>query len=381
MDLKPSYWDHQTYFKDLDTVIIGSGITGLSAAYYLKKNKPEARVLVLERGPFPYGASTRNAGFACFGSMSEILADIENESPDAVFSRIEDRYRGLLQLRQMLGDSNIGFDKHGGYEVFNKNLMNSYDTCMENVDYLNNEMSRIFGRDVFTPCDNRISEFGFSGIEHMILNSEEGQIDTGAMMQKLSDMVRSCGVQIISGVEVNEILDGEELCEVFTSSGLHIRSRSVIIAVNGFAKKFLDHIDLKPARSQVMVTQPIDNLAFKGTFHYDRGYTYFRNIGSRVLIGGGRNMDIENENTEEMNNTEVIMNHLHSLLNEHFLPGKDIYPEFLWSGIMGTGSSKSPIIEKTGTGIYCAVRLGGMGVAIGATTGEKVAGMVMERLS
>jgi glycine/D-amino acid oxidase-like deaminating enzyme len=50
---------------------------------------------------------------------------------------------------------------------------------------------------------------------------------------------------------------------------------------------------LKPARAQVLITKPIDSLKIKGTFHMDRGYYYFRNIDNRVLIGGGRNLDLK----------------------------------------------------------------------------------------
>jgi len=34
-------------------------------------------LLILERGPFSSGASTKNAGFACFSSLTEVLDDIK----------------------------------------------------------------------------------------------------------------------------------------------------------------------------------------------------------------------------------------------------------------------------------------------------------------
>ena len=41
--------------------------------------KPKSKVLILERGIFPNGASTKNAGFATFGSLSEIISDNKNQ--------------------------------------------------------------------------------------------------------------------------------------------------------------------------------------------------------------------------------------------------------------------------------------------------------------
>ena len=29
------------------------------------------------------------------------------------------------------------------------------------------------------------------------------------------------------------------------------------------------------------------NLKIKGSFHYEKGYYYFRNIDNRILLGGG----------------------------------------------------------------------------------------------
>lgn len=50
---------------------------GLNAAIHLKKKHPIAKVIVFERGSLPSGASSKNAGFACFGSPSELLDDID----------------------------------------------------------------------------------------------------------------------------------------------------------------------------------------------------------------------------------------------------------------------------------------------------------------
>ena len=67
-----SYWELKEWFTNIDFTIVGSGIVGLNCAITLKKNHPKAKILILEKGMLPQGASTKNAGFACFGSLSEI---------------------------------------------------------------------------------------------------------------------------------------------------------------------------------------------------------------------------------------------------------------------------------------------------------------------
>ena len=78
-----SYWEREVFFKPIDVAIIGSGLVGLAAAIHIKTLDPKLNVAVLERGPLPIGASTRNAGFACFGSMTELLDDFTTMQENA----------------------------------------------------------------------------------------------------------------------------------------------------------------------------------------------------------------------------------------------------------------------------------------------------------
>ena len=71
-----SYWEYKNWITDIDFAIVGSGIVGLNCALALREKYPSASILVLEKGILPQGASTKNAGFACFGSLSELLDDL-----------------------------------------------------------------------------------------------------------------------------------------------------------------------------------------------------------------------------------------------------------------------------------------------------------------
>ena len=150
------------------------------------------------------------------------------------------------------------------------------------------------------------------------------------------------------------------------------------MANNGFANKIINNIDLKPARAQVLITKPIDNLRIQGTFHMDEGYYYFRNINGRILFGGGRNLDFEGETTSELNTTQLIQDQLKKILNETILPNTKFEIDYSWSGIMGVGESKTPILKKLSSNVYCGIRLGGMGVAIGSLVGSDLADLYLK---
>jgi glycine/D-amino acid oxidase-like deaminating enzyme len=108
----------------------------------------------------------------------------------------------------------------------------------------------------------------------------------------------------------------------------------------------------------------------------EEGYYYFRNIDNRILIGGGRNLDFKTEETTTFGQTELIQSKLEKLLRSVILPGKDFQVDYSWSGVMGVGTQKKPILKQLSDRTYCGVRLGGMGVAIGCSVGKQLAALV-----
>ena len=373
-----SFWEKQTFFNNIDVCIIGSGIVGLSSAYYLKKNNPKIKVIILERGILPSGASTKNAGFACFGSASELLEDLKNNSQEKVFSLVGKRFKGLQLLRQNLGDSNIGFAQTGGFEIFGKDDAELYEHCVEQLDYLNQQIENTTGiKSCFRKADDKIAVFGFANVEHIIESTAEGQVNTGMMMAELLRSVQSLGVVILNSVEVKSFETTTSGVVLICTNNLELQTKKLLAATNGFAKQLIPELDVKPARAQVLITEPIEDLKLNGVFHYDKGYYYFRNVGNRILFGGGRNLDFKTEETTEFGLTEKVQQRLEELLHTVIIPGVDYKVEQRWSGIMGVGAEKASILKQVAPNVYCAVRMGGMGVALGTLSGKEAAEMIV----
>jgi gamma-glutamylputrescine oxidase len=370
MDL--SYWERDTFFSRIDVIIIGSGIVGLNAALWLKKQVPKRNIIILERGILPMGGSSKNAGFACFGSPGELLEDLKTHSENELFSLVEKRWKGLLRLRKNLGDTAIDFQNFGGYELFDNTL--NFTQCADQLTYLNKQLFSITGkRSTYQIADTEIKKFGFGQVKHMLLNTEEGQLDTGKMIHSLIKQVRDSGMEIINGIDITTIEDEQQQVNLVTSTGLRINCKQLIVATNGFARQLLPDIAVQPARAQVLITHPIPNLKFKGTFHYASGYYYFRNVGNRVLLGGGRNLDFSKEATAQFGLTSLVQDKLDTLLKKMILPSSDYTVDMQWSGIMGLGPEKTSIVKAVSKNVFCAVRMGGMGIAIGSLVGEEVA--------
>lgn len=372
-----SYWEQKSFLSGFDVIIIGSGIVGLNSALNLKAKHPALQIGIVESGFLPSGASTKNAGFACFGSVSEAVDEIKSEGEENFLSLVEMRWKGLSRLRKNLGDESIGFKQYGGYEIFKKSEKLFASECIEEIHHLNNLLKPIIGKhDIYAVANAKIADFGFSGIADLIENKYEGQIDTGRMMTALISKVAGMGVQIFNSCRVHKF-DGEAGNYLIKTSQGNFETKSIIVATNAFAPELLPELEITPGRGQVLITEPIKNLRVKGTFHYNRGYTYFRNIDNRILLGGFRNLDKESEQTKEPGTTDLIQSALEELLHDNILYGMKPKIEHRWSGVMGFGPELKPIVREVRSGVFCAVRCSGMGIAMGSLLGEQVAKLAM----
>ena len=346
-----SYWEREEWFKPADLIIVGAGIVGASAALFYKEIYPDHEVVIVERGSSPMGASTRNAGFSCIGSISEHLADIELTGVDTVLKRIQRRWNGLKLLKTTMGEEAIGYEPTGGYEVFYEDQL--YQKCRSEIDSLNRRMEEALGqKEVY-------SETIYEGVP-AILNRLDGSINSGKLMRSLHQKISKLGVRTLWNSEVSVIEEGL----VRLINGNELRADKIALTVNGFISDLSD-VNVLPARGYVFVTQPIDGLRWKGTFNYNEGYVYFRNIENRLLLGGGRNVAKDEETTSEFGVNPVIKDYLISFANEKLKLHKGWEIDLEWSGIMGVTTDKESIIREVKTGVWAAVGLSGMGIAIG----------------
>jgi glycine/D-amino acid oxidase-like deaminating enzyme len=369
-----SFWEINS-FINYDFIIIGSGILGLSTACEIKENNPARSILILEKGIFPAGASTRNAGFACFGSLTEILADFKRIGEEETIELVRKRNEGINILRKRLGDEKIGLLNYGGYELIDEKHIESVDK----IESVNSRLRYVFKSNVFEIRNKKITEFGFNAdkINSLIFSSFESQIDTGMMMSSLPEYASSLGIRIINGCDVEMVNEKENFVKVITNnySGkdrIYFNAKSVIVCTNAFTDKLFPGYKIKPGRGQVLVTKPVEGLKFKGVFHFDEGYYYFRNYENRVIFGGGRNLDFEKEETSEFDSNEFILNDLKDKLETMILPDQHFEIDYTWSGIMGFNEDKKTGIDKISDRIIFAFSCNGMGIALSSFIAKEI---------
>jgi len=376
-----SYWEQQS-FLEYDHIIIGSGLVGLNTAIELVDLFPNHKILVLERGILPTGASTKNAGFACMGSVTELLDDLMHSTEDEVIGLYEKRKKGLELLMQRLDKDIIDYKKNGSYELISREEI----SCLEKIGYLNKLLFDIDRQSSFALANDKIKSFGFSAAytTALIENLHEGELHTGKMMKALLQLAFSKKIEIKTGAEVTEFHQGKNHVTVEVTNNfhkpVHFRCKTLSICTNAFTKQLLPDVNLQPGRGQVLVTKTIHNLPFKGIFHFDKGYYYFREIEGRVLFGGGRNVDFETEETTHFALNEKIQNDLEEKLKTVILPATPFETDTRWCGIMAFGNKKEPIVKTFSENVFGAFRMGGMGVALASTIAQELAALIKNNL-
>ena len=203
-----SYWEEALYYQNYDLIVVGAGLTGLSTAYFAKKENPDARIMILERGVFPIGASTRNAGFACIGTIGEHLADLEIDTEERLKERIKARYEGLQLLKTTLGEKTIDYDPCGGWEIFTDT--GKFETAQLNVVRFNALMEEVIGeKEVY-----QIGEFeGYQAI----FNRVEGSLHPGKMIKRLVQLNSDAGNEIRWQTEVTNVDFDEGIIDTKTA--------------------------------------------------------------------------------------------------------------------------------------------------------------------
>lgn len=374
MSFYPSYWERSILLKTFDFIVLGAGIIGKQIAIKIKEKHPSARIALVDKYPLPLGASTRNAGFACFGSITEILDDLQHSSKEEVLKLADKRRRGILQLVKEYGAEPIGYRPTGSYEIFDRQQSSELKLALDNIDFINNELMTVNGlSNIFEVQENK---FKMNCLSTCLYNRYEGMLNSGMLNETIADKAHGLGIIPFYGFDVKSIEPSHQGYELFNENNMKLTCKQLIVANNAFASQLLPELDVVPARGQIIITKPIEHLPFDGIFHNDKGYLYFRNIDNRVLIGGGRNHFREEETTYNFEGSNSVREFLENYLKTVVLPNHQFEIDMHWSGIMAMGQVKLPIVKRENDNLLLCVRMSGMGVALGPILSDEIVSLI-----
>jgi glycine/D-amino acid oxidase-like deaminating enzyme len=309
------------------------------------------------------------------------MADVKEMGEEKMLELVNMRYAGLRKISKTFNSERIDYKNFGGYELFEKDGQFDKQKLEKDSKYLNKVLRKSLNRDrTFQLADKKIKKFGFAGLNHLVENKLEGQLHSGKLTQALIKDLQKKGVEFLFGVEVKGFEKASGKIELETNQYFNLSASQLIFCTNTFTGKLLPELEVTPARGQVLVTAEIPQLDLKGTFHYDEGYYYFRNLGKRILLGGARNKFADEERTTDLNTSNNIQSELERFLRTIILPGREnISIDYRWSGIMGMGREKTPTIGEMEPNIFCAVAMGGIGVAVSPIVAEQVSKLLLRK--
>ncbi|HEX5624457.1 MAG TPA: FAD-binding oxidoreductase [Saprospiraceae bacterium] len=375
-----SYWESSTYFNRPDVVIIGAGLIGLCTGISLLEKDPDLNVLILERHYLPLGASTKNAGFACFGSPSELLDDLRQHDEAAVFSLFKRRWMGVKKLMKYVADAPIDWQQSGGYEVIHSDW-SDIQVSQSELNQLNQNIADYTGlQNYFYFDDARLISFGLERFQRLVANQHEALLHPVKLWQALLQLFTESGGRVLFGAAIKEWQELDSSVRILLRDDTAFHARKLIFCVNGFARRYFPELQVQAARTLVLYLHSKREVKLQGCFHLDRGFYYFRNAPGGLIVGGGRQHDLDRENTDEFGVNDRIRRHLLQVVETHILGHREFSVEQEWTGILGMGPEKKPIIQMCGPHTAVAVRMGGMGIAIGSLVGEEAAELLYQQL-
>lgn len=421
-----SYWEIDALRGPWDFAIVGAGVTGLHAGIELKRMQPGLKVLILENRNLGAVASTRNAGFLCLGSPSEIQADLTKLGETALIEVLSAKWAGIQRTLRMLGGKAIGLRHGQGYELMARDhsqfsrAIPHLDSVLSDLPLFNQLLEQASANPL--PFSSKRRSKGYSHHKPLPapyygnwkplgqISSEssspwgpdaaglipiawEGQVHPFVLRESLIRYARNLGIRIQEGLQV--LPAGARRLSIAPASNyrierfslstnlLDIRSNCIIYASNALTNRLLPDLspEIIPQRGQMWVSSPLnpaDRLRLRGNYHADRGYLYYRTHAGRLLLGGGRNQDLASEQTDEWSENKLISDYLKAYSVEVLgLPG-DMTWEMRWSGTMGFTQTGIPQCRQWSDGEWLVAGMNGMGMALGPEMGRRVAHMALE---
>lgn len=360
-----SFWEKDT-LDFFDVIVVGGGILGMWTAIEMRRRDPKIRIAVIERGVIPRGATSRNAGFVCFGSVTEIFKNIESFGMEKARELILKRWQGIQKIRSFFSDEEIDHQYYGGHElIFDDELIDT------KVAMVNELIYPVFDQEVFHYNPDLLQSSGFGGPNAIISNRKESQIHSGLLIQALQKKLGELDIRLLTGYHVENYQNILGRIAVHGIDQPTLYCDQLVYCTNAFIPN--SSLSVKPGRGQVLITKPIAGLKFQGSFHMEEGYYYFRNIGDRVLFGGGRNLDFVSETTTDFSLNMNILSELENILRDRIIPDHSFEIEHRWSGIMAFSEDQQPVVNEIDPKVYYVMNCNGMGISLSPITAEEVA--------
>lgn len=359
---------------ETDYLIVGSGLTGLSAA--LRLAEAGKNVTVIDAGDIAGGASSMNGGMV----SPDVKAGVDTVhayfGPKVAAEMWASTVRSIEIVKELNGRSGTdALIQQGGMAALGRGpkALKSFDRTLDwykrrfDVDW-----QVVDARDIHTIV-------GGDHFNVALFEPEGYGVHPARFVFGLAGEVKMAGAAMVSHCEATLLEKQKTGLKVTTGKGV-ITAGDVIIATNGYTtrqpSKELARLVVSIG-SYIIVTEPLSeeraSAIFPGgsmTHTKKRLLNYMRRTpDNRILVGGRRNLH------PDLNLDETARDLHHSLLT--FWPElADVEITHVWGGRLGVPFDLIPHIGRI-DGAWYALGYGGHGVGLSTQLGYELAGMLL----
>jgi glycine/D-amino acid oxidase-like deaminating enzyme len=331
-----------TASTECDVVVVGAGFTGLWTAYYLLRDDPSLRVVVLEAETAGYGASGRNGGWcsALFPQSADRLARLPGfDRNDALALRRAMRDTVDEVVRVAAGESiDAHFDKGGTVTVARTPVQLA--RARTEVEHAR---SWGHGEDELRLLDaaEARSMIGASRVLGATYTPDCAAIHPGLLVRGLARVVEQLGGVVHESTPVTAIRSGS----VETPGGT-VRADHVVRATEAYTARLPGHRRIvAPVYSLVVATEPLpgsvwDEIGLVGrpTFSEHRHLVVYgqRTRDGRLVFGGrGAPYHFGSSVSPAHDRDDRVFDHLRRTLRDLFPALDDAAFTHAWGGPLG----------------------------------------------
>jgi gamma-glutamylputrescine oxidase len=377
-----SYWQdlNKNKIREYDITVIGAGISGVSSAYWLKKEDPHLKIAIIDKGHVGVGASGRNAGFITCGSVEHFnrLVQSHGKSQAHKIWKFSEDNLDLLKNEIFQDDQTLKegalFEQNGSFSLASTD--NEYNELKNSASLMKEFQIDV---EVLNEADikKRIkAEHFVGGIKYLNDASVHPMKLLNLMLDKIQD------VDVFEHSEVFDIGESSQGPIVKTRSGI-FKTTSLILATNAYSylldNSFKDKII--PTRGQILATAPVPHF-MESPCYANFVLDYFRQLPTgELIIGGFRQLQKDSEIGTSDETSPIIQNALEGFFRKYLPEFSNSPITHRWSGIMGFSSDGLPMIGslKTAPQIFYIGGHTAHGLGLAFHCGKQLVNMIFGR--